>query len=77
MIYLKFLAAPKLFIVFDKYIETFEQSTDKDLLKESIIYTYKIVGNKLSYDGRTEDIHIVEVLKRIEDVGPVLIAGAP
>jgi hypothetical protein len=50
----------------NQYIEKFEQSTDKDLLKEPIIYTYKIVGNKLSYDGRTKDFHIVEVLKRIE-----------
>jgi hypothetical protein len=50
----------------NQYTEKFEQSTDKDLLKEPIIYTYKIVGNKLSYDGRTKDLHIVEVLQRID-----------
>ena len=50
----------------NQYIETYEQSTDKDLLKEPIVYTYKIVGNKLSYDGRTKDFHIVEVLQRID-----------
>src|SRR4030095_15433506 len=50
----------------NQYIETFEQSTDRDLLKEPFIYTYKILGDKLSYDGRTKDLHIVEVLKRIE-----------
>jgi hypothetical protein len=50
----------------DQYIETYEQTTDKDLLKEPIVYTYKIVGNKLSYDGRTKDLHIVEVLRRID-----------
>jgi len=50
----------------DQYIETYEQTTDKDLLKEPFVYTYKIVGNKLSYDGRTKDLHIVEVLRRID-----------
>ena len=50
----------------NQYIETFEQSNDKGLLKEPIMYTYKVVGNKLSYEGGTKDLHIVEVLKRIE-----------
>ena len=49
-----------------QYIETFEQSNDKDLLKEPFIFTYKVEGNKLSYEGGTKDIHIAEVLKRIE-----------
>jgi hypothetical protein len=50
----------------NQYIETFEQSTDKDLLKEPVVFTYKVEGNKLSYEGGTKDFHIVEVLKRIE-----------
>jgi hypothetical protein len=50
----------------NQYIETFEQSNDKDLLKERLVYTYKVKGNKLSYEGGTKDFHIVEVLKRIE-----------
>ena len=50
----------------NQYVETFEQSTDKDLLKEPIIFTYKVVGNKLFYEGGTKDFHIIEVLIRIE-----------
>jgi hypothetical protein len=50
----------------NQYIEIFEQSTDKGLLKEPIIYTYKVEGKILTYEGGTKDFHIVEVLKRIE-----------
>lgn len=50
----------------NQYIETFEQSTSKHLLMQPMIFTYKIQGNKLSYEGGTKDINIVEVLIRIE-----------
>ncbi|MCU7550450.1 hypothetical protein OCK74_15115 [Chitinophagaceae bacterium LB-8] len=50
----------------NQYIETFEQSTDKDLLKEPVVFTYKVEGDKLSYEGGTKNMHIVEVLKKIE-----------
>jgi hypothetical protein len=50
----------------NQYIETFEQSTSKDLLKEPFVFTYKVQGNRLSYQGGAKDFHIVEVLERIE-----------
>ena len=50
----------------NQYIETFEHSTDKDLLKEPVIFTYKVEGDKLSYEGGTKGFHIVEVLKKID-----------
>ena len=50
----------------NQYIETFEQSTSKHLLMQPMVFTYKIQGNKLSYEGGTKDINIVEVLIRIE-----------
>lgn len=50
----------------NQYIETFEQSTSKRLLKQPMIFTYKVQGNKLSYEGGAKDFHIVEVLQRIE-----------
>ena len=50
----------------NQYIETFEQSNDKDLLRDPFIFTYKVEGNKLSYEGGTKVVHIAEVLKRNE-----------
>lgn len=50
----------------NQYIETFEQSTSKDLLKQPMVFTYKVEGNKLSYEGGAKDFHIVEVLQKIE-----------
>ena len=50
----------------NQYIETFEQATSKNLLKHPMIFTYKVQGNKLSYEGGAKDFHIVEVLQRIE-----------
>jgi hypothetical protein len=50
----------------NQYIETFEQSNAKALLTQPIIYTYRVEGNKLFYEGGTKDIRIVEVLRRIE-----------
>jgi uncharacterized protein YdaL len=50
----------------NQYIETFEQSTGKQLLRQPMVFTYKIQGNKLSYEGGSKDLHIVEVLRRIE-----------
>ena len=50
----------------NQYIETFEQSTSKGLLQQPMVFTYKIDGNKLTYEGGRKDFHIVEVLKRME-----------
>ena len=50
----------------NQYIETFEQSTSKSLLQQPMVFTYKVQGNKLSYEGGTKDFHIVEVLQKIE-----------
>lgn len=50
----------------NQYIENFEESTSKSLLRQPMIFTYKVEGKKLSYEGGTKDFHIVEVLKRIE-----------
>ena len=50
----------------NQYIETFEQSNDKGLLTQPFVYTYRVEGNKLFYDGGTKELHIVEVLQRIE-----------
>ena len=50
----------------NQYIETFEQSTSKNLLQQPLVFTYKVQGNKLSYEGGAKDFHIVEVLQRIE-----------
>lgn len=50
----------------NQYIETFEQFTSKTLLKQPLVFTYKVQGNKLSYEGGAKDFHIVEVLERIE-----------
>ena len=50
----------------NQYVENFEESTSKNLLKEPLIFTYKVQAGKLSYEGGTKDFHIVEVLKRIE-----------
>ena len=49
-----------------QYIETFELSTAQGLLKQPMVFTYKIQGNKLSYEGGAKDLHIVEVLQRLE-----------
>jgi hypothetical protein len=50
----------------NQYIETFEQSTSKNLLKQPMVFTFKVQENKLSYEGGARDFHIVEVLERIE-----------
>ncbi|MEO8772683.1 MAG: hypothetical protein ABI402_21485 [Ferruginibacter sp.] len=50
----------------NQYIERFEQSTDKSMLEKPAVFTYKVQGNKLSYEGGTKEYHIVEVLRRIE-----------
>lgn len=50
----------------NQYIETFEQSISKGLLRQPMVFTYKVQGDKLSYEGGANDFHIVEVLKRIE-----------
>ena len=50
----------------NQYIETFEQSNHKDLLAQPLVYTYRLEGNKLFYDGGSKELHIVEVLQRIE-----------
>lgn len=50
----------------DQYIEKIEQSTAKVLLRQPMVFTYKIEGDKLSYEGGAKDFHIVEVLQRIE-----------
>ena len=50
----------------NQYIETFEQSTSKSLLQQPMVFTYKVQGNKLSYEGGSKDFHIVEVLQKID-----------
>ncbi|RYF80051.1 MAG: hypothetical protein EON98_13895 [Chitinophagaceae bacterium] len=50
----------------NQYIETFEQSTSKELLGQPMVFTYKVQGNRLSYEGGSKDLRIVEMLKRIE-----------
>ena len=50
----------------NQYIETFEQSTSKSLLQQPMVFTYKVEGNRLSYEGGSKDFHIVEVLKKID-----------
>ncbi len=50
----------------DQYIERFEQSTQKNLLREPMIFKYKIEGNRLTYEGGKKNFHIVESLIRIE-----------
>jgi len=50
----------------NQYIETYEQSNDKSLLREPVVFMYKLEGNKLSYEGGTKDFHVVEVMQRIE-----------
>ncbi len=50
----------------NQYTETFEQSTGKGLLQQPMVFTYKVEGNKLTYEGGRKDFHIMEVLKRIE-----------
>ena len=50
----------------NQYIETFEQSTSKELLGQPMVFTYKVQGNRLSYEGGAKDLRIVEMLKRIE-----------
>ena len=50
----------------NQYIELFEQSTGKGLIGQPMIFTYKMEGNKLTYEGGRKDFHIVEVLQRLE-----------
>jgi hypothetical protein len=56
----------KAFTSGDQYVEYIEQSTAKVLLRQPMAFTYKIEGDRLSYEGGAKDFHIVEVLQRIE-----------
>ncbi|HVG17273.1 MAG TPA: hypothetical protein VM935_20035 [Chitinophagaceae bacterium] len=50
----------------DQYTEKIEQSTAASLLVKPMIFTYKVTGNTLTYEGGSKDFSIVETLTRIE-----------
>lgn len=50
----------------NQYTEIFEQSTSKGLLQQPMVFSYKVQGDRLSYEGGSKEFQIIEVLKRIE-----------
>ncbi|WP_205503987.1 hypothetical protein [Rufibacter psychrotolerans] len=50
----------------NQYTEHFEQASDRSLVGEPMVFTYKVQGNKLSYEGGKKGLQILEVLQRIE-----------
>ncbi len=50
----------------NKYIEKFIQATTGSLLVEPMVFTYRVAGRILTYEGGRKDLHIVETLMKVE-----------